>query len=141
MPTLVYCDVDGVDRAVELAGAPVTVGRAADCLIRSDDPRMSRQHARFSVENGMVWVEDLGSANGVWLGAQRVQKAPVPPAEVVVVGSLLMQVHDPMVPEAIASPGAHTQLSQWLAMERKTRQVVEDERRAFAERVGELHQK
>src|SRR5689334_22794283 len=124
MPILVYCDVDGVDRAVELGDVPVVVGRAADCVIRSDDPRMSRMHARFTIENGLVWVEDLGSANGVWLGPQRVSKAPVPPAEVVVVGSLLMQVHDPSMPGAVASAGAHTQLSQWLAMERKSKQVV-----------------
>src|SRR5437762_11675205 len=104
MATLVYCDVDGVDRSFEIGAGPVMVGRAAECNIRSEDPRMSRHHARFTIEQGVVFVEDLGSANGVWVGPQRVQRAVVPPAEVIVVGSLLVQVLDPAHPQAVATP-------------------------------------
>ncbi|MCA9673858.1 MAG: FHA domain-containing protein, partial [Myxococcales bacterium] len=138
MPTLLYCDVDGVDRSFELGDQPALIGRAAECTIRSDDPRMSRQHARFFVEGGACWVEDLGSANGVWVGNQRVHQAAVPPGEIVVVGSLLVQVVDPAVPAQPAG-GVHMQLAQWLAMERKARAEVIEERDAFARRVGELH--
>ena len=139
MPTLLYCDVDGVDRTVQIGPQPVLIGRAVDCAIRSEDPRMSRQHARLWAEGEQCWVEDLGSANGVFVGFERVQRAPVPPGEVVVIGSLLVQVLGPngVVPPP---PSVTAQLSQWLAMERKARAAVEEERNAFAKRVGELHQ-
>ena len=82
MPTLLYCDVDGVDRTYELGSGPVVIGRAADCGIRSDDPRMSRQHARIYFDGQSTWVEDLGSANGVFVGRDRVSVASLPPGEV-----------------------------------------------------------
>src|SRR3979409_254941 len=78
MATLIYSDVDGVDRSFALGAEPVTVGRSAECAIRSDDPRGSRLHARFFVEQGALWVEDLGSSNGIFVGPNRVQRAPVP---------------------------------------------------------------
>lgn len=46
-----------------MEGANV-VGRAADATISIDSPGVSRYHARFSVSNGDVTVEDLGSKNG-----------------------------------------------------------------------------
>ena len=72
MPTLVYSDVDGIDRTYALTGEPVLVGRAVECQIHSADPRLSRQHARFFADQGMLWVEDLGSSNGVFVGANKV---------------------------------------------------------------------
>ena len=59
MATLVYTDVDGVDRSFSLGNEPITVGRAPDCNIRSEDPRVSRFHARFFVDQGaLVGPED-----------------------------------------------------------------------------------
>src|SRR5262249_59451533 len=103
-------------------------------------PRMSRQHARIFAEGDQCWVEDLGSANGVFVGFERVTRAPIPPGEVVVIGSLLVQVLGPngVVPPP---PSVTAQLSQWLAMRRQARAAVEEERNAFAKRVGELHNK
>src|SRR5690606_8129019 len=138
MATLVYTDVAGVDRSYALGGEPVTVGRAPDCAIRSDDPRMSRMHARFFLDQGTLWVEDLGSSNGVYVGPQKVQRAPVPVGEVVLVGSLLMR----LLPSSGTLPppvGLHGTLAHLLDLERKARAAVEEERNAFAQRVGELH--
>ncbi|MBZ0232934.1 MAG: FHA domain-containing protein, partial [Deltaproteobacteria bacterium] len=139
MPTLLYCDVDGVDRTFELGPHPVTIGRATDCAIRSDDPRMSRQHARMFFDGQQCWIEDLGSANGVFVGRDRVSRAAVPPGEVALVGSILVQVLGPQGPLP-PSGGVHAQLSHWLAMERKSRAAMEDERAALARRLGELHE-
>ncbi len=139
MPTLLYCDVDGVDRTFELGPHPVTIGRATDCQIRSDDPRMSRQHARLFFDGQQCWIEDLGSANGVFVGRDRVSRAAVPPGEVALVGSILVQVLGPQGPLP-PTGGVHAQLSHWLAMERKSRASIEDERGALARRLGELHE-
>src|SRR5262245_11742586 len=139
MATLVYSDVDGVDRSFALGPEPVTVGRSAECAIRSDDPRVSRVHARFFVEQGALWVEDLGSSNGIFVGPNRVSRAPVPTGEIILVGSLMIR----LLPANGTLPppvGLHGTLASWLDMERKARAAVEEERNAFAKRVGELHE-
>ncbi|HRC59099.1 MAG TPA: FHA domain-containing protein, partial [Kofleriaceae bacterium] len=138
MLTLLYSDVDGHERSHEIGPDPVLVGRASDCAIRSEDARVSRHHARFYFEQGALWVEDLGSANGVYLGPNKVQRAIVPAAEVIVVGSLVLR----LLPSTGTMPppiGIHGTLAQWLSLERKNRAKLEEERNAFAQRVGELH--
>ena len=139
MATLVYSDADGVDRSFALGADPIMVGRAAECAIRSEDPRVSRTHARFFVDKGSLWVEDLGSANGIYVGPNKVQKAPVPVGEIVLIGSIMIRL---LAPSGTLPPpmGLHGTLAQWLEMERKARAAVEDERNAFAKRVGELHE-
>jgi len=138
VPTLVYSDVDGVDRSFALGNEPVTIGRAPECSIRSEDPRVSRVHARFFIEAGVLWIEDAGSSNGIYVGPQRVQRAPVPTGEIILVGSLMMR----LLPASGTLPppvGLHGTLATWLEMERKSRIAIEDERDAFARRVGEMH--
>src|SRR5262245_29077689 len=138
MATLVYSDVDGVDRSFALGAEPVTVGRGAECAIRSNDPRVSRMHARFFVEQGALWVEDLGSSNGIFVGPNKVSRAPVPTGEIILVGSLLIR----LLPASGTLPppmSLHGTLASWLDMERKARAAVEEERDAFARRVGEMH--
>jgi hypothetical protein len=102
MALLVYADADGVERQITVGAEPVTVGRANECIIRSTDPRMSRNHARFFLDPyGTLHVEDLGSSNGVWIGQQKVQASPVPMNELVVVGSVVFRLMPPPQP---ASP-------------------------------------
>ncbi len=139
MATLVYSDVDGVDRSFALGNEPVTIGRAPECTIRSEDPRVSRMHARFYIDQGVLWVEDAGSSNGIYVGPNKVQRAPVPTGEIILVGSLMMR----LLPASGTLPppmGLHGTLATWLELERKGRIAIEDERDAFARRVGELHQ-
>jgi hypothetical protein len=50
---------------IDLVPGFTTVGRSAGCQITIDDPLVSREHARFRVENQRVTVEDLGSRNGI----------------------------------------------------------------------------
>ena len=137
MATLVYSDVDGTDRSFALGAEPITVGRSPECAIRSDDPRVSRTHARFFFEQGALWIEDLGSSNGIYVGPQKVQRAAVPTGEIILVGSLMLR----LLPASGTLPppiGLHGTLAQWLEMERKARSAVEDERDAFVNRVGQL---
>src|SRR5690349_5903549 len=138
MATLVYTDVDGVDRSFSLGNEPITVGRAPDCNIRSEDPRVSRFHARFFIDQGTLWVEDMGSSNGIYVGPQKTQRAPVPVGEIILIGSLMMR----LLPASGTLPppvGLHGTLAQWLEMERKARIAIEEERNAYGQRMGELH--
>lgn len=138
MATLVYSDVDGGERLLSLGADPITVGRATECEIRSDDPRVSRVHAKFFFDHGTLWVEDLGSANGVYVGLERVEKAPVPTGELVLIGSLMIRLLS--ASGTLPPPhGVHGTLAVWLESERKARAAVETERDAFGKRVNELY--
>ncbi|MDD5309112.1 MAG: FHA domain-containing protein [Deltaproteobacteria bacterium] len=55
---------------VDLDEGPNLIGREAACRIRIDVVGVSREHARIDVERGrgMVWIEDLGSTNGTFVG-------------------------------------------------------------------------
>jgi pSer/pThr/pTyr-binding forkhead associated (FHA) protein len=53
---------------------PAMIGRSPDNTICIEDPIVSRHHAMVSCQNGIWSVEDLGSANGVILDGNRVDK-------------------------------------------------------------------
>ncbi len=62
---------DGEVVQLETAGSPpsISIGRVAPCeLVISDDPDLSRRHARI-FSNGSSWLlEDLDSSNGTFIG-------------------------------------------------------------------------
>src|SRR5690606_28594909 len=49
------------------------IGRTASCAVRLDGPGVSRRHARISVLDGEVTVEDLASAHGVLVNGERIE--------------------------------------------------------------------
>src|ERR1035437_9821199 len=63
------------------------IGRQASCDIVLDSHHVSRNHARLYQDPFGRWViEDSGSHNGVWIGGQQVQTAPVCPSERITIG-------------------------------------------------------
>jgi hypothetical protein len=139
MATVVYQDVDGSEHSFMVGYEPIVIGRAPECSIRCNDPRMSRAHARFYVDQmGNLYIEDLGSANGVFVGPHKVQVSLVPPGEYVLVGSVMFRqlAADGLLPPPI---GVNGTLAQWLEVERKARLSAEQERDAYGSRMAELH--
>jgi CheY-like chemotaxis protein len=65
----------GGDATLTLTRFPCVVGRHSACDHRLDDPRVSRRHCAFSLREGRVWVEDLGSRNGTRLNGADVRAA------------------------------------------------------------------
>lgn len=51
---------------------PVRVGRHADCELRLDLNRISRQHARFDHDGDRLVLTDLGSTNGTFVNHEQV---------------------------------------------------------------------
>lgn len=79
---------------------PILVGRSREAKFRIQQERVSRRHCQFTVEDGVVHLRDLGSRNGTLLGGRPVAAetpVPVPPGEVVRVGSIEFRVeYDPL---------------------------------------------
>ena len=51
----------------------ILVGRAQGNELILDHSSVSRRHARFTIESGQLFVEDLGSANGTFIGDQKLE--------------------------------------------------------------------
>jgi DNA-binding winged helix-turn-helix (wHTH) protein len=53
------------------------IGRSGDCLVRIGSSRVSRHHARVVVVAGIATLEDLGSKNGTFVEAKRLEQPVV----------------------------------------------------------------
>jgi uncharacterized coiled-coil DUF342 family protein len=91
MPKLIVQEADGASRTLDLGAEPTLIGRSAECQVQTQDALVSRRHARI-VWDGGYWIEDLGSSNGVFVGGERVQRAPLRPGDEVRCGTLLLRL-------------------------------------------------
>jgi chromosome segregation ATPase len=103
MPKLIYHDSDGVDKSFNLSADPVMIGRATECQIQTQDAMVSRRHARITWD-GNYWVEDLGSSNGVYVGHEKVTRAPFRPGDIVTCGSLVLRMMPDTQPRMTPMP-------------------------------------
>lgn len=55
---------------------PCIVGRNADISI-INDPTISRRHIIFTYENGNIYIEDLGSANGTFVNGKKISSKQI----------------------------------------------------------------
>ena len=53
-------------------GDEMIIGRAESCSVQIPDTEISRQHARVTLHNAGIWVQDAGSRNGVFINEKRI---------------------------------------------------------------------
>ena len=53
------------------------IGRSRTCDLVIPSSKVSRQHSGICRENGEYYIEDLGSANGVWKDGVKIQKEKI----------------------------------------------------------------
>ncbi len=75
-PLLEWRDAAGA-HAVEILDR-VTVGSSEQVAAVIADRAVSRLHAEITLEDGALWVRDLGSTNGTFVSGIRVQHAQIP---------------------------------------------------------------
>ena len=71
------------------------VGRSARANFVIEHDSVSRNHARFVLQNGALCLEDLDSMNGTWVDGQRLEaNEPVPlkPGGIVEIGKIRLRV-------------------------------------------------
>lgn len=69
-----------------LGDVPAVVGRSPEAHLRVGDPWISSMHAMFERRADGLWVVDLESRNGVFVGDERVAEARLPDGTVVRLG-------------------------------------------------------
>ena len=68
---------DPLGRVIRVDDDGVTIGRGENADFVLDDPGLSWSHARIFRQGGQVWVEDLGSTNGTFVGDRRIREPTV----------------------------------------------------------------
>jgi DNA-binding winged helix-turn-helix (wHTH) protein len=78
-----------IDGRVTLGEGVHVIGRDPDAAIFLNVPGVSRRHALLTIAEGVASIEDLGSKNGTFVGAQRVNGSiPIGDGDIVGVGSV-----------------------------------------------------
>ena len=73
---------------VEFRGHEMTIGRSADCDQVIDLPVVSSRHARLVRRGGQIFIEDLKSSNGTFVGGVRIEtEALLKPGDSIALGS------------------------------------------------------
>jgi diguanylate cyclase (GGDEF)-like protein len=119
-------------QVLKLAQQAHRVGRANDCEIWLSDDGVSRKHATITFENGGYAIEDTGSANGTFVGGQKVERAILRDGDLIQFGpqavfrysvadegqeQLLRQLYEASVTDALTGANNREHFDSQLRME------------------------
>jgi DNA-binding winged helix-turn-helix (wHTH) protein len=80
-------------KTLPLSREETVIGRDPLSGIWLDRPSVSRSHARFIVEGGSAWVEDLGSLNGTFVAGTRIaRRTALHGGDIVTIGEVTLRV-------------------------------------------------
>jgi pSer/pThr/pTyr-binding forkhead associated (FHA) protein len=87
---IVHLQNDGTEKTVASFDATLEVGRKGASAL-ADDPFVSPRHARFTIDEGGVRVEDLGSLNGVFLRIAAHTPVPLASGDLLLLGAQVLR--------------------------------------------------
>jgi pSer/pThr/pTyr-binding forkhead associated (FHA) protein len=92
MPAVTFQVLEGIDkgRIFRELPTPVTIGREEGNILRLNDERVSRFHAKVQFDNGEVILTDLESTNGTRVNGNVIQIRRLRPGDRVGVGRSLL---------------------------------------------------
>lgn len=74
----------------EITGDETYIGRSKMCAVILKSQRVSRKHASVTLENGGWYLNDLGAANGVWSGSEKVEREEIHDGSEYIIGDVLL---------------------------------------------------
>src|SRR5213079_3493089 len=113
MTKVTFQILEGVDkgRVFRDLPTPVTIGREEGNLLRLNDERVSRFHAKIQVDNGDVILTDLESTNGTRVNGNVVQIRRLRVGDCICVGrSLLLFGSNEEIAARMATMASSTRL-------------------------------
>ena len=95
-------------KVIPLSGSKFKIGRGETCHLRPNSEQVSREHAEFSISDGVVTVADLGSRNGTLVNGKALTEGPcvLKDGNLVQVGPLTFAVSIQDAPAAAAPAAA-----------------------------------
>jgi two-component system cell cycle response regulator len=119
-------------QVLKLGTQPHRVGRANECEVWLSDDGVSRKHASILYEDGAYVIEDSGSANGTFVGGQKVERAILRDGDLIQFGpqavfrysqadegqeQLLRQLYEASVTDALTGANNREHFDNQLRME------------------------
>src|SRR5438105_2564993 len=92
MRTVTFLVLEGVDkgRVYRDVPVPVTIGREEGNVLRLNDERVSRYHAKVQAEDGDIILTDLDSTNGTRVNGAAVQIRRLRPGDQLSIGRTML---------------------------------------------------
>lgn len=92
MPAVTFQVLEGIDkgRIFREVPTPITIGREEGNLLRLNDERVSRFHAKIQFDNNEIIITDLESTNGTRVNGNVVQIRRLQPGDRIGVGRSLL---------------------------------------------------
>jgi predicted component of type VI protein secretion system len=89
----------------------IVIGRSTSCTVMLDDASVSRRHARIALVEGEAVLQDLKSANGVWVNGNRIDGTHrLREGDVIIIGPRVFRLQLGDATDATLAPGAHASI-------------------------------
>ena len=98
---IVHVSVSGRIEPKALAIGEHVLGRDKGCALRVPSSLVSRRHCAFQVTEAGISIRDLGSSNGTWVNAERIQMTQLRAGDLIAVGPVVFVVRIDGDPETI----------------------------------------
>jgi|GEM_PF-2373460 len=93
MEELLVTYPDGSNKKFSLSKGELLIGRDSDNDVVLSSPAVSRRHARIYMWDDQVFIEDLGSSNGIFVQGKKINEAAlVKPGEPIHIGEFTLNV-------------------------------------------------
>lgn len=69
------------------------IGRSKQCTIVLKSQRVSRKHASITREADGYYINDLGAANGIWAGTEKINRERIVSGAEYIIGDVLLAFH------------------------------------------------
>lgn len=70
----------------------ILVGRSSDLDMVLVEDMVSRKHARITMQQDQIWIEDLGSTNGTFVNGEKIKRARLKEGDRVLIGTSILKV-------------------------------------------------
>ena len=71
---------------------PIIVGRSSDLDMVLVEDMVSRKHARITMQQDQIWIDDLGSTNGSFVNGEKIKRARLKEGDRVLIGTSILKV-------------------------------------------------
>lgn len=92
MPRLVVLSEGLTGRTHEVKAEKVTIGRLEDNSFQIPHPSVSSHHCEVFLKDADLWVKDLNSTNGTFVGGERIMESALKPSQILRLGQVDIRV-------------------------------------------------
>ncbi|MDP6962613.1 MAG: FHA domain-containing protein, partial [Planctomycetota bacterium] len=94
VPFEIILERDQLQQVIQVNSDVAIIGRGQDCDVCVNDPLASRHHCRIELVDNQVYLVDLDSRNGSWVGGNRIDRHMFVGSDILRIGSTTIKLHN-----------------------------------------------